>query len=55
VKNEITTWRDFHEHWIKMASSEPVFFFRFEDLKQDPEAVLTQVFNFVLGEDSHKI
>jgi Sulfotransferase domain len=48
VKNEITNWRDFHRFWIEQSKSNPVLFFRFEDLTSDPESVLNQVFRFVL-------
>jgi hypothetical protein len=48
VKSEMTTWRDFHDFWIKESATNPVLFFRFEDLTSDPEFVLMKVFNFVL-------
>ena len=47
VKQEISLWRDFHEFWINDATI-PVHFFRYEDLTNDPSAVLTGIFEFVL-------
>ena len=51
VKNEITCWRDFHAKWLSIAQTHPVYFFRFEDLTSDPEAVLREVFCFMLDID----
>lgn len=55
VKSEITTWRDWHEAWFKLAEEFPVFFFRFEDLTADAETVLRAVFCFVLGIDDSQL
>lgn len=39
-----------HDYWMEQAknSSVPIFFFRFEDLIQQPEIVLKDIFKFVL-------
>ena len=54
IKNEITCWKDFHDYWIKMGQEKkyPVYFFRYEDLTANPEAVLDEMFCFILGVES---
>ena len=54
MKQEITTWRDWHDFWIKSATERkiPVYFFRFEDLTADPGPILTDVFKFALAQDN---
>ena len=41
-------------YWIKLAeeTKKPIYFFRFEDILQDPKRELTNIFKFILGMDS---
>jgi len=43
VKQELTAWRDFHNYWIERKDV-PIYFFRYEDLTNDPKATLTKIF-----------
>ena len=45
-------WLEWHDFWMDKVkrSNIPIFFFRFEDLLLQPEAVLKDMFQFILGE-----
>ena len=47
-------WKIWHDYWIKVAedSSKPVYFFRFEDVLENPREELTKLFKFILAMDS---
>ena len=48
------TYKRWYDHWISVAESEarPVYFFRFEDVLDNPKRELTGIFKFILGMES---
>jgi len=48
------TYRHWNLHWIKKAESTncPIYFFRFEDVLQNPREELQNLFKFILGLES---
>ena len=49
VRQEITSWRDFHRYWIE---TKDVYFLRFEDLTSNNSEVLTGIFKYLLEVES---
>ena len=47
-------YNEWHRYWITIAeeSDRPVYFFRFEDVLQNPRKELTNLFKFILGVES---
>lgn len=51
-ESDLRCWLEWHDFWMEKVrtSQVPIFFFRFEDLLQQPEIVLKDLFKFVLAE-----
>jgi hypothetical protein len=43
-----------HQYWIDMAeqTDKPIYFFRFEDVMENPRKELTNLMKFILGMES---
>lgn len=52
--NEVKMWVEWHDFWMNKVreGKTPIFFFRFEDLLVQPEPVLKDMFQFILGEET---
>ena len=52
--SDVLCWLEWHDYWMEKVknSKVPIYFFRFEDLLQQPEIVLKDLFKFVLAEKS---
>ncbi len=50
IEQEVHIWRRWHQYWIDKAREQevPIYFFRFEDMLQNPEEVLKDIFAFAL-------
>lgn len=47
VETEIVVWREFHNHWLRMASDMPILILRYEDLVHDLPKLLPRIANFI--------
>ena len=54
VKTEVLLWKNYHNHLLAIAkkSETPILFTRFEDLIDQPEKTLENIFAYVLREPS---
>ena len=54
LETDFKCWNKWHDHWVQKAKKLeiPIYFFRFEDLLLNPEAILSEMFQFILGVES---
>jgi len=52
-ESEVRMWVEWHDFWLQKVKEQsiPIFFFRFEDLLVQPEPVLKDMFQFILGQE----
>ena len=51
IEQEVKIWRYWNEYWIAKAREQavPIYFFRFEDLLENPESELNTILSLALG------
>jgi len=47
IRDEVKTWRDFHEYWVKPPQKVPLHVVRYEDLLSHPEETLVELLKFL--------
>lgn len=48
IHSQIPVFKEYHEYMMRLAETQPFYFFRYEDVTRDSNEVVTDIFRFML-------